>query len=1009
MLKNNDIYNGWTVLSVQQLSDYKSTGIWLKHNVTHMEIFHLLNDDEENLFSFGFQTLPSNSTGIPHIIEHSVLAGSKHYPLKDPFMQLCNQSVNTFLNAMTYPDKTLYPAASIAEADYFNLMAVYGDAVFFPILDKKTFEQEGYHIEVDKNDTLSIQGVVYNEMKGAFSEFNRVVYSEVANTLWPNTVYSVESGGDPAAIPHLTYEEFKNFHKKYYSPSNCRLFLYGNVSTEQQIDFINKKFLSDTNKDFKIPTVDTDCYTLNKNAEPVYSTVKGPTGENEKGATVLMSWDLGATADTINVMNSLLLSELLMGNDSSPLAKALIDSGLGDDIFPWRECDLDERWISMGVGLRGVKKENAKKLEKLILQTLTDLVKNGIDSEFVESAIMAVDFEHREVTRDYGPYALKLMDQIYRGWMNGTDPFSPLLTREAFATIKKNIENDTKYIQTLINTLLVENKHRSLITVIPDKSYTDDMNKKEQENISLLTQGMSKTEKDIYINAIRDNQEVLKTAQLEEEKDENRALIPHLYPSQLKSTVNRVITEQTAIDIVPLFIHNQPTNGIVYVTVAIPVDVLDIEDYLYMPLYSLMLTNSGCNGKTWAETELEATRVLGGLAAKPFASSILPTKRAEELTQGKNSAIMGRHWLFVNLKMLEEKSEPALKVLFDCLDTADFTDIPRLKDMVIKLRNGIDNAVIPGGSQFASSRSCCTTTRTKAVDEIWNGLTQLMFLHSLTNDKLLMISERLQHIQKKIQKAGMILNLTSDDSGIQIAHPALKKFVTGRLPPIKANKISDDAFYALTDIPTTSFVAKATDQSQGLDCKKVDYTRYVVSSQIGFAASTTKAAAYGTPEATGETLLAHWMSNNILYEQIRTVGGAYGAGASVDAFEQLFKFYTYRDPDPDKSTKVFVDCINALADIKIDKTETERVITGCYSKLVQPRSPSANGFTGFVRILYGITDEDREKNMQSILSAKPKDIILAGKNLKNVITKLESAIISGKKASYTGKIVELPV
>ena len=1011
MLKNNEIYKGWTVLSVQQLSDYKATGIWLKHNVTHMEIFHLLTEDEENLFSFGFQTLPSNSTGIPHIIEHSVLAGSKNYPLKDPFMQLANQSINTFLNAMTYPDKTLYPAASIAEADYFNLMAVYGDAVFFPLLDKKTFEQEGYHIEVDTANTLSIQGVVYNEMKGAFAEFNRVVYSEVSNTLWPNTVYAVESGGDPAAIPHLTYQEFKNFHKKFYSPANCRLFLSGNIPTEKQIDFINNKFLSNIDNDFKIPTIDTNCFTLNKKIEPVYSTVKGPTGENDKGATVLMSWHLGETADTLNVMNALLLSELLMGNDSSPLAKALIDSGLGNDIFPWRDCDLDERWISMGAGLRGVKKEDAQKLEKLILQTLSSLVKDGINSEFIESAIMAVDFEHREVTRSYGPYALKLMDQIYRGWMNGSDPFSPLRTREAFSVIKQSIKNDANYIQNLIKKYLVDNKHRSLITVIPDKSYTDDMNKKEQANISLLTNQMSKTEKDSFIELTRANQQALKKAQLQDEKDENRGLIPHLYPNQLKSKVNKIVTEQTTINDVPLFIHNQPTNGIVYLTVAIPVDVLDVEDYLYLPLYSVMLTNSGCNGKTWAETELESARVLGGFSAKPFTSSILPTKNAEKLKKGKNGAIMGRQWLFVNVKMLEEKTEPALKILFDCLDSADFSDISRLKDMLIKLRNALDTAVVPSGSQFASLRSCCTKTRTKALDEIWNGLTQLMFLHNLTDDKIELVSERLQQIQKKLQKAGMIFNLTADDSGLEMAHPVLKKFVIDRLPPVKPNSIADESFYAITKIPTinSGVDKKSSNASDLLNNSTGSCTHYIVPSQVGFAASTTKAACYGTKEATGETLLAHWMSNNVLYEQIRTVGGAYGAGASVDPVERLFMFYTYRDPNPDKSIKVFIDCINALKNIHINKSEVERVITGCYSKLVQPRSPSANGYTGFVRALYGITDEDRENNMKSILSATSKDIILAAKNLKDVIFDMQSAIISGKSSAITGKIVELPV
>ncbi|OJF75599.1 MAG: hypothetical protein BKP49_11190 [Treponema sp. CETP13] len=1012
MLKINDIYQGWKVLDIKILSDYKSTGIWLRHISSNMEIFHLLNDEEENLFSFGFKTLPKDSTGIPHIIEHSVLAGSKHYPLKDPFIQLCNQSVKTFLNAMTYPDKTVYPASSISEADYFNLMAVYGDAVFFPLLTKNTFEQEGYHVEIDDKNKLSIQGVVYNEMKGAFSEFNSVVFSEVNKTLWPNTVYAVESGGDPANIPQLTYDDFKTFHKKYYSPSNCRLFLYGNISTEKQIDFINQKFLNEflTNNvnlddvdNLKETTRNEVSYNLKPIKQTVYSTVKGPSGENDKGACVVISWHLGDTSDTVNVMQSTFLAELLMGNDSSPLAKALIDSKLGDDIFPWRSCDLDEKWICMGVGLRGVKIENTKKIEKIVFETLSKLVTDGIPEEFIDSTIMAVDFEHREVTRSYGPYALQLMDKVYRGWMNGVDPFSSLFTREAFEQIKQNLKKDSKYIQNLIKKMLIENKHRACITVIPDKSYTDEMNAKEQKNIDSLISNMSEVDKTTYFEKVRKNQKKLKDAQLKEESEENRLLIPHLYPSQLKSTVDTITTTQTKIGDVPLIVHNQATNGIVYVTVAVPVDVLEVKDYPYLPLYSFLLTNTGCNGKTWAETEASSARVLGGLSAKPFVASIAPTPNAIELSHGKNKDIMGRHWIFVNLKMLEEKSEDALQVLFDFLDTADFTDITRLKDILLKLRNSLDNSVVPAGHQFVLSRTGCTSSRTKAVDEIWNGLSQLLFLHTLADSDLREVAVRLQSIQKKLQNSGMLLNITADDSGLTTVQPFLEHFLKGRKAPILAKKHSDQDFYALT------FIKGITQESTG-SFSSVSYTpRYIVPSQVGFAASCLPASAYNTKESIGENLLAHWLSNTVLYEKIRTVGGAYGAGAGADSFNQIFTFYTYRDPDPDKSINVFLKSLDEAIQAKLDKTEMERIITGCYSKLVQPRSPSANGFTGFIRLLYGISDEDRQQNLKTILSATADDLHLAAQRIKLKSNAVQSAIISGKNLSYTGNNIILPV
>ncbi|HZK19401.1 MAG TPA: insulinase family protein, partial [Treponemataceae bacterium] len=545
------------------------------------------------------------------------------------------------------------------------------------------------------------------------------------------------------------------------------------------------------------------------------------------------------------------------------------------------------------------------------------------------------------------------------------------------------------------------NKHRSCVTVVPDKTYTEKLDKTEQKNISSITSGMSKAEKKGFIQKTRTNQNVLQKAMLEPESLEKRTLIPHLYSSQLKTCVGNIHTDQTKVGDVPLFIHNQATNGIVYLTVAIPVDVLDPGDYQYLTLYSTMLTNTGFAGKPWAQTESEAARVLGGLGAKTFTASMLETENAKKLKKGKNKNLLGRDWLFVNIKCLQEKTEPALEILFDCLDSADFSDTTRLKDMFITLRNSFDNAVVPGGSQFALSRTCCTTTRPKAINEIWNGLSQLMFLHNVSFKNLNNIAKRLQSIQKKLHSAGMIFNITADETGLKTAKPLLEKIAKQRKAPVASKTISDCEFYDLTAIP--SQIERKKNRI------KVPYTRYIVPAQVGFAASAKTASPYGSKESVGETLLAHWLSNGALYERIRTVGGAYGAGAGVDGIEKIFMFYTYRDPDPDKSIVVFEDVIKEVAKLQIDKTELERLITGSYSKLVQPKSPAVNGATGFIRILYGITDEDREKNLKSILVSTSDDIKAAAKRLMDNDKGIKSVIISNKKNRYTGKIISLPV
>ncbi|MDR2731551.1 MAG: insulinase family protein, partial [Treponema sp.] len=408
--------SGFKILDVVDLQELHASGIWAKHEKTGVEVFHVLNDDNENLFCFGFKTFPQDNTGAAHILEHTVLCGSERYPLKDAFLVLAQGSLQTFLNAMTFPDKTVYPASSTNEHDYFNLMSVYGDAVFHPLLSQWSFMQEGHRKEFSKDGKLSITGVVYNEMKGAYSSLDTYAGHWSIKAIMPNTPYDFESGGDPRAIPQLTWEGLKEFHRSRYSPANCRIFLAGNIPTEKQLAFLSDKFFSGAEGG-------EACKTIEKTERwntPKIIHIPCPAGSESK-PTVFISWLCSDVTDTYESLALAALTEILLGHDGSPLTRALIESGLGEDITPVSGLEGEIRETLFTAGLKSVKcgtaEKAGKQVEQLILNELKRLVSEGIPEEEIEAALLSMEFSQREIKRANGPYSLVWMRRSLRGWL----------------------------------------------------------------------------------------------------------------------------------------------------------------------------------------------------------------------------------------------------------------------------------------------------------------------------------------------------------------------------------------------------------------------------------------------------------------------------------------------------------------------------------------------------------------------------------------------------------------
>ncbi len=995
-MKVGDSVQGFSIVSVSDLPELKATGIFARHEVTGCEVYHLLNDDEENLFAYAFMTPPEDSTGVAHILEHSVLCGSRDFPLKDPFLVLSKQSVKTFLNAMTFPDKTVYPASSMVAADYLNLMTVYGDAVFFPLLEEWVFRQEGHRFEIGPDGKTSIQGVVFNEMRGNYSSFDAIAGDWTLRSLLSGTCYEHDSGGDPADIPSLTYRQFRDFHARYYHPSNCRIFLAGNMPTERQLALLQERFLSRFGAaDRPAPVRAVPAFD-----EPRSFDVIAPLGEHSdpSTATVSLNWLLPDSTDTVALMEANLVAEVLLGHDAAPLSRDLLESALGEDIAPSSGLETEIKHMCFSVGLRGVPREKAGDFERLALGSLARIAAEGVPAAELETAIRAIDFSNREIRRSGGPFALTLMRRALRGWIHGLGPEATLRYIPAFEEVKRRVAENPSHVANLIRSWFVENRHRALVTVRPDADYERVLDEKLSARLAAFDAGLTAESRAEFLA----DQESFFARQKEVDSPEILARIPHLSLAELPLVTERVGTEIRFSNAVLVLAHGQPTNGIVYLDVAVPVDRLPPEDYPYLPLLSSVLTGMGLGSLDWAETSALSARVAGGLGAMLFSSSTVAGSSAPTPLP---PAAFGRDLLIVRIKALAELADEAVDLVFRFLREADFSDVKRLTDVLLEYRNDLDSSIAPAGHQFAVSRAAYDSGLSRTVDEIWNGLSQVRFIRALSEeiteaDRARALADRLGAIKERLCSFGMIVNVTGSADLIESALRSLDAR-TVNVPALVANPSRDaNPFRSLADCgvsPESSF-------------------ELVTSSlQVGFGAAIVPSLPYGSVDQPVDTIFGHWLSGGPLWEKVRTTGGAYGVYAYPDGLEDIFVFSTYRDPDPLRSLAICRDALADAAASPIDPLSLEKTVTGAYSREVQPRSPSDKGFTAFIRVLYGITDEVRERKLRRIVSVTADDMSACASRLlkawdegrccalagKNALSGREPVGFSGKVTRYT--------
>ena len=997
-------YNGFLLLSIDDLPDYKSKGVYLRHKRTGLEVYHIVKDDKENLFAFAFRTIAKDNMGTAHIMEHSTLCGSEKYPLKEPFSTLVSTSLNTFLNALTYPDKTVYPGASVVRDDYFNMMDVYADAVFFPKLDHATFIQEGHRLEMDDKGKLSIQGVVYNEMKGNFSSFMSVAFDQQINAMFPGSYPSYESGGDPLDIPNLTYQQFLDFHQKFYNPDNCLLFLYGDIPTSDQLDFLNERFIDRiekkygctkdvNNADSKLPLITEEIRQLQAlnlvNESKEVRAIAPDTGAT--GEFVTMNWYTGQ-AD----MEKYYLSEVLSGNDGSPLCMALKESNLGDDVNVGNFGQFREEFFM--AGLAGVKKEDEQKVYDLVEKTLKDLYENGVDQDDIDSAVMGIDFNLREVNRYWGPVSIQFMENALKGWANGKSCAAQLSPITEFEKVKAKIRQDKDYTKNLIKKYFIDNKVTVKFVAEPTAEYFAKRNEAEEKLIAKLEANLDKVQ-------LKKDLDELHAYQQHVETPEETACIPTTKLSSLDPKIDLPHTDLQFVtgadgSKVPLFVSREDTNGLFYVDLLFPFDRLEPEYLQHMPFLSNVITNMGWNGKKWDQCISDSACLMGDIWGRLCTGAMSDCQESRKYNeQFKDYGFTGRQWLGISCKALTSMAEESLRMFSEIVTTMSFDDEKRFASLVQELKAEKKAGLVGNGRDYCVKRARALTSPVQAMNEVFYGVSQLTTVSQYKKNRLAEILKTFKYIYEECRKAGAIIHITADEDSLKKILPMMEGFAKES----KITKLLPARKYTVEDFKP--FIAQEADAEDSEKPQLIE-----VKSQTGYAAVVSKAADFMTKEAAAETIFASWFSMHTLWDKIRTTGGAYGAGSWNDNIEKTFIMATYRDPTPEKSVEVYLESLKELSESEIPAEDIEKTIVSCYGDAIVPVCPKDRGARSFESMLFGNPQEFKQERLNKIFAVTPEDVQKTVTRLyQSAIEENHKVIFCDKSKKNYGNIINIPL
>ena len=929
-LKIGQSLHGFTVERLENIDELRSRAAVLSHDRTGARLIHLINDDPNNLFCIGFRTPVHDNTGVPHILEHSVLSGSRKFPLKDPFKELLKGSLQTFLNAMTYPDKTLYPVSSQVEVDFYNLVDVYCDAVFHPLLTKETFYQEGWHFDLPSaDDPISIKGIVYNEMKGVFSDFHSHVARKTMGEFFPDTTYYYESGGEPEHITDLTYEQFRAFHQSYYHPTNAFIFLYGNLPTEKSLAFLQDNYLAA----FDRREVSAEIRPQPRWSKPREITITAPAAKEDDGtASVILAWLFGPATDPLNALLGRILSRYLIGSQSSPLRRALIDSGLGEDLDDMSGFETELVQTFFAVGLRKTRPEHAREISRLVTTTLENEISSGMNEKLLEGAIRRTEFQLREIA-DSGhyPYNLMLADRCYRSWIYGGDPLAHLHFTAPLQRIKDEKSKGTAFFCRQLQKLLLDNSHHLVSVVTASAKMGEDLGEQTARQAAELTKNFGPKERQFYLQLT----ENLKQQQSSPPSPEALATLPKLDKDDLPTENKLTPTDYTTLAGIPWYRHPLFTAGIVYLDLGFELNNLPETLLPYLPLYTQLISRCGAAGYSYEEMATRISLGTGGIGCSQLCMS--HREKPDELV----------FKAFFHGKALPERFNELTDIFRDLFMEPKLENPKLIKDILLEMRNDLQAAVLGSGHHFAVSQAAARLSRSAAIEEKLGGISQLRFLDQLLKkgDFTVIGSLMVSLHQQLINRNGCLVSMTNDQPQVY------EKMLAELLRELPASPLK----------PATSKFIPAADRS----IRAIE-----ISSSVNYVAQSWKINEESAADLGILSLLARNLSTGLLWDKIRVEGGAYGGMAMASGAHPVFSCASYRDPNLQQTLKTFSSSLESLA-AGISPTEVDQSIIGSIGSIDAPKSPHSKGFGETIALISGRSTAYRQQVRKSILGGTP--------------------------------------
>jgi presequence protease len=931
------IIEGFERLRVQDIPELKTQAHLFRHVKTGAELLSLINGDDNKVFGITFRTPPNDSTGVAHILEHSVLCGSRKYPVKEPFVELLKGSLKTFLNAFTYPDKTCYPVASQNVQDFYNLIDVYLDAVFYPRISSFILQQEGWHLELDDPEgALIYKGVVFNEMKGAYSSPDNVLSESSQQSLFPDNTYGLDSGGNPKHIIELTFEAFRAFHLKYYHPSNARLYFYGNDDPGRRLQLANEYL-----KDFDHLPVDSTIllqppFNSPRRITRPYASANEDSGEGQpiRSGMLTVNWLLGETTDPEVNFALQVLKYILLGMPGSPLRKALIDSGLGDDIAGvGLESELRQMYFS--AGLKGIHVEDADRIEDLIMKTLESLAATGIDPQTTEAAMNTIEFRLRENNTGSFPRGLNLMLRALTTWLYDSDPLALLAFEAPLGTLKARLVSNPRIFEDLIVRFFLHNRHRTTLVLEPDPNLASREEAAERDRLKAVRESLQPAQLDEIIANTRE------LKRLQELSDPPAALeaIPTLKIADMDRTnkiIPLVVLEKAGVR---TLYHDIFTNGIVYLDVGLNLHSLKQEHLPFVPLLGRAFVEIGTEKQDFVALTQRINGKTGGI-------------RPEIFTSASKGDVRGTLWLFLRGKSMLPQVKDLLEILQDVLLTVRLDNRERFRQMVLEEKARQEQKLVPGGHQIVNLRLRSHFSEADWAAEQMGGVSLLLFLRELARKVdedwpgVLAVLEEIRRIL--VRRENMLLNVTVDEAGWGQSESKVTAFLGG-LPS--------------APVETQMWSPEHPPLFEGL----------VIPAQVNYVGKGANLYDLGYQLQGSAQVISGYLRSSWLWDRVRVQGGAYGAFCMFDRISGTMTFVSYRDPNLLKTLDNFDQSVDFLRQIDLSENELTKAIIGAIGNIDSYLLPDARGYISMMRHLTGDTEEDRQVIREEVLATGAAD------------------------------------